>query len=390
MAGDILNSRVSRKLSAVLSGHENWVNSAAFSPDGSRIVTSSQDKTARVWDAATGKAIAVLSGHESRVNSAAFSPDGSRIVTASADNTARVWDATTGKAIAVLSGHENRVWSAAFSPDGSRIVTASADNTARLWASSFRSTPLELAVQFIQHEVREQRRERPALRRSFFARLEQPVVEHAGRQEAPDEPKQAPVGDPRRHRGHDAATGMAIAVLSGHEGPVNSAAFSPDGSRIVTASRDKTARVWDAATGKAIAVLGGHERRVNSAAFSPDGSRIVTASLDETARVWDAATGKAIAVLGGHGKPVTSAAFSPDGSRIVTASHDKTARVWDVGAIPKGNILQAACALLRMHEDPVSLEGVTDYPLTFDRPTCVTDPPPPDFSAEPAAPESRR
>ena len=83
------------------------MNSAAFSPDGSRIVTASADNTARVWDAATGKAIAVLSGHEGRVNSAAFSPDGSRIVTASADNTARVWDAATGKAIAVLSGHED-------------------------------------------------------------------------------------------------------------------------------------------------------------------------------------------------------------------------------------------------------------------------------------------
>ena len=76
-----------------------------------------------------------------------------------------------------------------------------------------------------------------------------------------------------------------------------SAAFSPDGSRIVTASSDNTARVWDAATGKAIVVLSGHEDGVISAAFSPDGSRIVTASWDQTARIWDAATGKAIAIL---------------------------------------------------------------------------------------------
>ena len=80
--------------------------SAAFSPDGARIVTASDDKTARVWDAATGKAIAVLSGHDGAVLSAAFSPDGARVVTASDDKTARVWDAATGKAIAVLSGHD--------------------------------------------------------------------------------------------------------------------------------------------------------------------------------------------------------------------------------------------------------------------------------------------
>ena len=123
-----------------------------------------------------------------------------------------------------------------------------------------------------------------------------------------------------------------------------------------------------------------------SAAFSPDGSRIVTASNDKTARVWDAATGKAIAVLSGHEDSVISAAFSPDGLHIVTASADKTARVWDVSRIPKGNILQVACALLKLREDPVTLDGVTEYPLTFDRPICVSDPPPPDFSAEPAAP----
>ena len=120
-------------------------------------------------------------------------------------------------------------------------------------------------------------------------------------------------------------------ILFGHEGAVFSAAFSPDGKRIVTASGDKTARLWDAATGKQIgAPLVGHEDAVCSAAFSPDGKRIVTASLDKTARLWDAATGKQIgAPLVGHEGAVLSAAFSPDGKRIVTASVDKTARLWD-------------------------------------------------------------
>ncbi len=101
------------------------MRSVAFSPDGARIVTASQDRTARVWDAATGKEIAVLRGHEDSVYSAAFSPDGARVVTASVDRTARVWDAATGKEIAVLRGHKDLVYSAAFSPDGARIVTAS-------------------------------------------------------------------------------------------------------------------------------------------------------------------------------------------------------------------------------------------------------------------------
>ena len=82
--------------------------------------------------------------------------------------------------------------------------------------------------------------------------------------------------------------------LTGHTGGVKSAAFSPDGKRIVTASSDKTARLWDAETGKPIGELDGHEGWVWRAAFSPDGKRIVTASGDKTARLWDADTGKAI------------------------------------------------------------------------------------------------
>jgi dipeptidyl aminopeptidase/acylaminoacyl peptidase len=128
----------------------------------------------------------------------------------------------------------------------------------------------------------------------------------------------------------DAATGKSLATLEGHEEYVRSAQFSPDGSHIVTASRDKTARVWDAATGKILATLAGHENEVLSAQFSPDGSRIVTTSHDKTARVWDAATGKILATLLRHEDGLKTAQFSPDGSRIVTASDDKTAHIWTI------------------------------------------------------------
>ena len=127
----------------------------------------------------------------------------------------------------------------------------------------------------------------------------------------------------------DSATGKELHTLSGHESFVRSAEFSPDGSKVVTASRDKTARIWDTATGKELHTLSGHKDDLWSAEFSPDGSRIVTASDDKTARVWDSATGKELHTLSGHENSVYSAEFSPDGSRIVTASDDKTARVWD-------------------------------------------------------------
>jgi len=92
-------------------------------------------------------------------------------------------------------------------------------------------------------------------------------------------------------------------------------------------------------------------------------------------------SGRTIATLKGHSGGLRSVAFSPDGTRVVTGSDDGTARIWDVSTIPKGNILHVACKLLNGN---TSLEGVTEYPLTFDRPICATDPPPPDLMGEPA------
>ncbi|OUD12068.1 AAA family ATPase [Thioflexithrix psekupsensis] len=263
------------QLLLTLQGHSDSVNSAAYSPDGTRIVTASRDATARVWDALTGREICTLQGHESYVKSAIYSPDGTRIVTtASYDKTAHVWDALTGQEILTLQGHEGWVDSAVYSPNGTRIVTVSLDYTAHVW---------------------------------------------------------------------DALTGQEILTLRGHERAVTSAAYSPDGTRIVTASMDKTARVWDALTGQEILILRGHEGWVNSATYSPDGRQIVTASggwkdgedggwedsKDNTSRVWDAQTGQEILTLQGHEGYVYSAVYSPDGTRIVTASQDATARVWD-------------------------------------------------------------
>jgi WD40 repeat protein len=130
----------------------------------------------------------------------------------------------------------------------------------------------------------------------------------------------------------DAASGKPIGEPMKHEDWVNSAQFSPDGQRVVTASGDKTARLWDAASGKPVGEPMKHEDAFYSAQFSRDGQRVVTASSDKTARVWDAASGKPIGEPMKHERWVSSAQFSPDGQRVVTASGDKTARLWDAAS----------------------------------------------------------
>jgi dipeptidyl aminopeptidase/acylaminoacyl peptidase len=128
----------------------------------------------------------------------------------------------------------------------------------------------------------------------------------------------------------DAGTGDTLVVFHGHEDPVSSAAFSPDGTRIVTASADGTARIWDAETGADLAVMRGLPNPLYSAAFAPDGARLVTASSNDlTVRVWDVETAEEVVALRGHERFAYSAVFSPDGTRILTGSGDSTARIWE-------------------------------------------------------------
>ncbi|MEO2090442.1 MAG: serine/threonine-protein kinase [Gemmataceae bacterium] len=126
---------------------------------------------------------------------------------------------------------------------------------------------------------------------------------------------------------HQALGGMFS--LYGHRDEVRGVVYSPDGTRILTGSRDGTARLWDARTGTPVLELRGHTGFLSGVAFSPDGARVVTGSEDRTSKVWDARTGTLLLDVRGHTAGVLCVAFSPDGTRLLTGSQDQTARVWD-------------------------------------------------------------
>jgi WD40 repeat protein len=291
-------------VAGVILRHPGAVTSAAWSPDGLRIVTTSEDTTVRVWNADGSGLTLVLRGHEARVLSATWSPDGKHLVTASSDKTARVWNADGSGQPLVLRGHEMGLWSAAWSPDGRCIVTASSDKTARVWNADGGGQPLIL--------------------RGHAAGIFSAAW-------SPDGRRIVTASEDKTVRVWNADGAGRPLVLRGHMAEVNSATWSPSGTRIVTASADKTVRIWNADGSGRPLVLRGHEDSVNTAAWSPDGLRIVTTSFDKTARVWNVdRSGQPLLLLRGHEDHVQSAEWSPDGKRIVTASYDKTARVWNI------------------------------------------------------------
>jgi len=294
----------------VLDGHTDNVNSVMFSPDGSRIVSGSEDETVRVWNAETGKPLGEpFRGHTSCVYSVAFSPGGKRVFSGSTE-TFRIWDTETGKQMGKAFGEkEHSVLSVTFSPDGRHVASGYSDG----------------AILICDAETRKQ--------------IGEPFRGHTDAvwsvTFSPDGKRVASGSNDQTVRIWDAEAGKPVGEpFQGHTNSIISVAFSPDGKRVVSGSYDKTIRIWDAEAGKPVGEpFQGHSNGIISVAFSPDGKRVVSGSWNETIWIWNVETGKQVGEpFSGHTDWVNSVAFSPDGKRVVSGSDDKTIRIWDVEA----------------------------------------------------------
>jgi len=204
---------------------------------------SGSGKIAALWDTASGKFS--QNSFISTFTAPQFSPDSTRVVTVGGDNCGRVWDAISGAALMTLTGHEGAVDEVRFSLDGSRIVTASDDATARVWDSASVTSSRSWSV--------------------TVARYQPPSSAPMVRTSSPRQTNDcAGMESPRAKRIREKSV-----VLTGTQTLCKGLVFSPDNSRIVTASDDGSARVWDATSVRLLATLTGHRDMVLASAIQP-------------------------------------------------------------------------------------------------------------------------
>ncbi len=287
-------------------GHSNLVNMVVWSPDGTRIASSSLDGTVQVWDAANGRQVYTYRGHSSGVTGAVWSPDGKHIASSSLDGTVQVWDAANGRQVYTYRGHSSGVTGAAWSPDGKRIASSSLDGTVQVWNAA------DGGHVFVY-------------RGHTYQRHAYGVTAVAW---SHDGTRIASGSQDKTVQVWDVANGGHVFVYRGHSRGVTAVAWSPDGTRIASGSVDLTVQVWDAADGGHVYTYARHASSLTAVAWSPDGKRIASGSYDWTVQVWNAADGGHVFVYRRHSRGVTAVAWSPDGKRIASGSKDTTVQIW--------------------------------------------------------------
>ena len=303
--------------------HSTQVDMAKFSPDGSCLVTASDDGTAKIWELIDGKwqKKATIGHHPEGVNNARFSPDGRHLVTTSWAGTVKIHELVAGQwQKKVTIRHGEIVWDARFSPDGGHLVTASENGRSQIWgldAGQWRHKGI------LSHHG--------AVHFASFS----PDGRHLATA-SKDHTAKIWRRDNRRWR--------VIATIE-HCRSVGIARFSPDGSHLVTASDDHTARIWRCyARGWQEKALIEHSRQVFNANFSPDGNRLATSSADRTIKIWkfiDDRWREETTIQPRQWREESTSAyswwanaiFSPDGCHLATSTANiSTVEIWGLVA----------------------------------------------------------
>ena len=312
-----------------LPGHIGAVWYISFTPDGQRLLTAGVDGTVRIWDISplNDAGLLVLSRNGVRLTRVAIDPNGKYLAAAGNDGKVKVWTMPDGRELFTLSPHSGPVWDVAFSPDGLSLATAGADNTARVWdLRASLATPDSPARLVIAGGVnqRSSLSSQPGIRQVAFS---------------PDGTRLLTAGADGEVILWDIATGKETGAFKFEPTPysargVVNAAFSPDGKQLaaLTEGPESLVRVWDIETGNKVFEASRHvEMDANFAlAYSPDGKRLAISGLNITLTIYDILSGKVTNTISGYKSAVMGIGINKDGSMLATSHADGTVKVWNL------------------------------------------------------------
>ncbi len=296
--------------------HKKGIYAVAFSPDGAQIISGSggSKENLKRWNTQTGMAIGEpMSGHDNTVRAIAFSPDGTQLVSVSDDKTLRLWNPKTGQPMGdAITGHNDLIWSVDFNHDGSAFVSGSADGEIRVWSAKTRQ---QIGKTLKGHTG--------SVWSVDFSENGQKIVSGSS---------------DRTVRIWDAKTGKLVGwPLSGHEGKVYAAKFGSDDQIIVSAGTDRTIRVWHVETVSLLGTIAdAHDNFIRAIAISNDGKQIASSSSDATIKLWDSDTARPTGQphRTHHTESILSIAVNSEGNKIATASQDNSIRIWNTRGVP--------------------------------------------------------
>jgi WD40 repeat protein/tRNA A-37 threonylcarbamoyl transferase component Bud32 len=334
------------RLLLTLEGHVQRATSVAWSRDGRRLASSSQDTTIKLWDTETGQEVLTLRGHKDLVGRVVFDSRGRRLASCSEDGTVRVWDATapdesSDPRIQTARGHMGRVYGVAFHPRGHVFASVGTDNSLRVWDAKtclelfslpghtaavldvafgpdgqVASASADQTVKFWNLETRQ-----AFTIKGFQGTVRSLALSSDGRRLV--------TGDTSGTvQVRDASTGQEVWTKTDVATFIHRVAYSPAGTYVAAGCVDGTAQLWNAATGDPAGTFR-HSGRLHSVTFSPDSRLLACGDSHEKVTLWDVVTREKVKTLSGHSHYVVSLAFSPDGKYLASTSWSEV-KVWEV------------------------------------------------------------
>ncbi|KAH8665172.1 WD40-repeat-containing domain protein [Tricladium varicosporioides] len=323
-----------------LYGHSSLISSVALSHDDTQVVSGSNDRTIKIWDARSGTCLKTLEGHSDWVYSVAFSHDSTQIVSCSGDKTVKIWNTSSGACIMTLEGHSNIVCSVqVVSGSGDRtvkiwntgsgtciktleghnsvVVSGSSDRTVKIWdtRSGTCLETLEGHSDWVSSVI--------------FSHDSTQLISGSDDKTVKIWDTSVSGSNDRTIKIWDARSGTCLRTLEGHSDWVYSVAFSHDSTQVVSCSGDRTVKIWNTGSGTCLRTLEGHNSIVCSVSFSHDSTQIVSGSENQKVKIWNTSSGACLRTLEGHGSQISSVSFSHDSTQILSGSNDRTVKIWD-------------------------------------------------------------